>query len=75
PNQQWVEAPLMTGQGVAIVFVKEVKDAAEDTFDAEKDNVREEALKAKGAVRFARWMASVRDRHEISINKRVIDRF
>ncbi|MDX8383573.1 MAG: SurA N-terminal domain-containing protein, partial [Ghiorsea sp.] len=47
PNQQWVEAPLMTGQGVAIVFVKEVKDAAEDTFDAEKDNVREEALKAK----------------------------
>jgi len=75
PNQQWVAAPLLTRQGVAVVFVQDVKDAASDTFDTEKDAVRDEALKAKGAVRFARWMASVRDRHEITINKRVLDRF
>ena len=75
PNQQWVNAPLVTEQGVAIVFVNDVKGASDDTFDVEKESVREEALKAKGAVRFARWMSSVRDRHEISINNRVLDRF
>jgi len=75
PEANWVDSTLMTGQGIAVVFVEEVQQADSSTFEAEADIVRDEALKAKGAVRFARWMARVRDRHEISVNKRVLERF
>ncbi len=75
PKASWVESTLATAQGVAVVFVKDIEQADSAIFEAEADAVRDEALKAKGAVRFARWMASVRDRHEISVNNRVLDRF
>jgi len=66
---------LPTAQGIAIVYVQDVQEADAATYDAEAETMRDEAVKAKGAVRFARWMASVRDRHEISVNNRVLDRF
>ena len=75
PKASWVEAPLPTAQGIAVVYVQEVEEADEATFAKESETIRAEALKAKGAVRFARWMASVRDRHEININNKVLDRF
>jgi len=75
PESRWVDAPLPTAQGIAIVYVQDVQEADAATYDAEAETMRDEAVKAKGAVRFARWMASVRDRHEISVNNRVLDRF
>ncbi|MDX8388372.1 MAG: SurA N-terminal domain-containing protein [Ghiorsea sp.] len=75
PESTWVDATIPTGQGFAVVFVQNVDEANSATFDTEADAVRDEAVKAKGAVRFARWMASVRDRHEISVNDRVLERF
>jgi len=75
PKATWVDSTLPTSQGFAVVFVKDVEEADEATFADDSVAVREEAIRAKGAVRFARWMASVRDRHEISVNNKVLDRF
>ena len=75
PEKTWVNHVVPTSEGIAVVYVQEVEHADEKVFATEAGAVRDEALKAKGAVRFARWMASVRDRHEISLNKRVLDRF
>jgi len=73
PEASWVDATLPTSQGIAIVFVQDVRAADDKTLEKESEAVREEAIKAKGAVRFARWMASVRDRHEITVNNKVLD--
>ncbi|MDQ7001661.1 MAG: SurA N-terminal domain-containing protein [Ghiorsea sp.] len=75
PEGSWVNHVIATPKGVAVVHVQMVEHADEQVFAAESAAVRDETLKAKGAVRFARWMASVRDRHEITVNNRVLDRF
>jgi len=75
PEGQWVNHVIPTPAGAAVVVVQKVEHADKQVFAAEADKVRDETLKAKGAVRFARWMASVRDRHEIVINNRVLERF
>lgn len=75
PEASWVDVTLPTAQGIAVVYVQNIDPADAAEFAAHADAVRDEAVKAKGAVRFARWMASVRDRHEISINERVLERF
>ena len=75
PEASWVDSTLNTDQGMAVVYVKKVQPADATMFESEAAQVRDEALKAKGGVRFARWMSSVRDRHEISINNKVLDRF
>jgi len=31
-------------------------------------------VKAKGAVRFARWISTVRDRHDIVIHSKVLEK-
>lgn len=75
PATEWVSKTMSTPQGIAVVYVQAVQGADDKTFQAEAESVRQEALKAKGAVRFARWMASIRDRHDISVNDKVLDRF
>ena len=75
PEKSWVNHVVPTSEGIAVVYVQQVEHADEKVFAEESGAVRDETLKAKGAVRFARWMASVRDRHDISINNRVLDRF
>ncbi|MDQ6980005.1 MAG: SurA N-terminal domain-containing protein [Ghiorsea sp.] len=75
PEGNWVNHVMPTSEGIAVVYVQQVEHADEKVFAEEAGAVRDETLKAKGAVRFARWMASVRDRHDISINNRVLERF
>ncbi|MDQ6988319.1 MAG: SurA N-terminal domain-containing protein [Mariprofundaceae bacterium] len=75
PQGQWLGVHVQTAQGVAVVYVQDVQAANDDAFADAAAAVREEAVKAKGAVRFARWMASVRDRHDIVINQRVLGRY
>ncbi len=71
----WVGQAIKVPQGFAVVRVEKIIPASEDEFNSKKDEISEKARKAKGAVRFARWMASVRDRHEITINQRALDRY
>ena len=75
PDKHWVDTVMATPDGFAVVFVQEVQPADESLFAEQKDTIRREVLKAKGAVRFATWMASVRDRHDIDVNERVLNRF
>jgi peptidyl-prolyl cis-trans isomerase D len=71
----WVEQTIRVPQGFAVVRVEKVIPASEDEFKNRKDEIAREAEKTKGQIRFARWMASVRDRHEITSNRQVLDRY
>ncbi len=62
-------------KGFAVVQVRDVISATEDEFIKQADGIRQEIRKANGASRFARWIASVRDRHEININETALDRY
>lgn len=70
-----IASPIEVSKGFAIVQVKSVVAPDASEFDARKASIRTEVEKAKGAVRFARWMATVRDHHEITINRKVLERF
>ncbi|MDQ6959389.1 MAG: SurA N-terminal domain-containing protein [Mariprofundaceae bacterium] len=72
---QMVNHVLEVPQGFAIIKVKRVIAAGDEQFAKQADGLRSELVKAKGAVRFARWMASVRARHAIKIHQDVLARF
>jgi len=75
PEGGMVGRVIDVARGFAVVRVRKVISASDEEFAKQADSIRQELLKASGAQRFARWMASVRDRHEISINTSVLDRF
>lgn len=75
PPGTWVENSFEVPQGIAIIRVEKIINASDSEFNSQKDNIRKEVKKSKGAVRFARWMASVRDNHEIVIHPGTLDRF
>ncbi len=70
-----ISAPVEVSKGFAVVQIKEIIAPSTNEFDAQKESMRLEVEKSKGAVRFARWMASVRDNHEIVINDQILERF
>jgi len=74
PNQI-VNHILEVPQGFAIVQVKHVIAADNAEFARQANGLRSELVKAKGAVRFTRWIASVRARHDIKIHQDVLARF
>lgn len=71
----WAGKPVNTSRGLALVYVEKVEAPAAAELTKQRAAIRKEVQKSKGAVRFARWMASVRDRHEIVLHKDVIARF
>ncbi|MDX8397187.1 MAG: peptidylprolyl isomerase [Mariprofundaceae bacterium] len=73
PAGQWASKAVPTSQGLAVVYVVKRISGDQKVFDKEKASLAIEAAKAKGAVRFARWMATVRDRHEIVIHNQVLE--
>jgi peptidyl-prolyl cis-trans isomerase D len=70
-----ITAPIEVSKGFAVVQVKEVVAPDESELAAQKESLRSEVEKSKGAVRFARWMATVRDNHNIKIHRDVLERF
>jgi len=72
---EWVEQTMRVPQGFAVVRVEKIIPASEDEFKNKKAEITREAEAAKGGIRFARWMASVRDRHEITTNQQALDRY
>ncbi|MDX8410983.1 MAG: SurA N-terminal domain-containing protein [Mariprofundaceae bacterium] len=60
--------------GLAILQIRDVIAAPEEDFAKQEASIRRELVAQKGAVRFSRWISSVRNRHEISINQTVLDR-
>lgn len=61
-------------QGLAVAKVERVIAAPEDAYAKQAEALRAELKREKGAVRFARWMASVRDRHDIKVNQDLLAR-
>ena len=72
PEQQWANKAVATSRGLALIFVEKITPGDEKTFAEQKDALTLEAKKAKGSVRFARWMASVRDRHDIKVHQKIL---
>jgi len=72
---QTVDHVLEVPQGFAVVQVKHVIAANDAAFAKQADGIRSELVRTKGAVRFTRWMASVRARHDIEIHQDVLARF
>ena len=74
-DQHWANQAVATSRGLALVYVAKTIAGDDATFEKQKDAIRLEAAKAKGAVRFARWMATVRDRHDIVVHNNVLAQF
>ena len=70
-----ITSPIEVSKGFAVVQVKSIITPDESEFDAQKASMRTEVEKGKGAVRFARWMATVRDNHDIVIHRNILERF
>jgi len=75
PAGGWVDRSLSVPQGIAVVRVDRVIAPEEKEFEAQKESVTTSLRKAKGQARFSRWMASVRDRYEIVVDEKVLERF
>ncbi len=72
---QTVDHVLEVPQGFAVVQVKHVIAANDAEFAKQVDGIRSELVRTRGAVRFARWMASVQARHNVEIHQDVLARF
>lgn len=73
-EKQWASKPIVTSRGLALVYVTKTIAGDNKIFTEQKPAIALKASKAKGAVRFARWISTVRDRHEIVIHNDVLER-
>ena len=71
----WLNSSISVPQGYAAVRVEKVIAPSDDEFNKQKANITKQVVKAKGAVRFARWLSSVRERYEIVTNATELARF
>lgn len=72
-SKQWLPEAINTSRGLALIYVQEINKASDEDFANEKDSIKIESVRNKGAVRFARWMATIRDQHDIIIYQNVLD--
>ena len=70
-----IASPIEVSKGFAVVQVKSVTAPDDSEFEAQKESMRSEVEQGKGAVRFARWMATVRDNHDVVIHRNTLERF
>jgi len=73
--ERWVNRSLNVPQGIAVVRVEEIIPASEEEFAGKKDEISRTVQQSKGAVRFNRWMTSLRDRYNIQTNAKLLERF
>jgi len=74
-NKSVLPAPVEVSKGFAVVQVKDITLPSDNAFEAQKESMRKEVEKSKGSVRFARWMATIRDNHEIIVHRNILERF
>ena len=74
-NKSVLSAPVEVSKGFAVVQVKNIIAPSDDAFETQKELMRVEVEKSKGSVRFARWMATVRDNHDIIVHRNILERF
>jgi len=74
-NKSVLPAPVEVSKGFAVVQVKNIIAPSDSEFETQKEPMRVEVEKSKGSVRFARWMATVRDNHDIIVHRNILERF
>jgi len=62
-------------QGYAAVRIEKTIAPADDEYAKQKAGIARQVEQAKGAVRFARWMASTREGYDIVTNEKELERF
>jgi len=72
--KQWANKAVATSRGLALVYVTKAIAGDDAAFAKQKDAITLQAAKAKGAVRFARWISTVRERHDIVIHNNVLEK-
>jgi len=72
--KQWASKAIQTSRGLALVYVTKTIAGDDKAFSKQKAAIALKAAKAKGAVRFARWISTVRDRHDIVIHPKVLEK-
>ncbi|HXH64175.1 MAG TPA: peptidyl-prolyl cis-trans isomerase [Mariprofundaceae bacterium] len=75
PKGQWADHVIEVPNGLALVRVEDVIAPDQGEYAKERDAITLDVARSMGAVRFARWMASVRARHSIKVNTQALDRF
>ena len=75
PKGQWVNHVIEVPQGLALVRVDDVIAPDQTEYAKQHDAIAQQVARNMGAVRFARWMASVRAHHSIKVNTKALDRF
>ncbi|MDQ6961173.1 MAG: SurA N-terminal domain-containing protein [Mariprofundaceae bacterium] len=64
-----------TEKGFALVQVDRILTASDDDFALMRDDLETELRKSGGQSRFERWMSSVRQHHDIQVNKSILLKF
>lgn len=72
---EWLKLSPKVPQGYAAVRVEKTIAPSDDQFAKLKPGIASQVSRSKGAARFARWMASVRNGYEIVIDKKELERF
>ena len=65
---------LEVNKGLAIIQVKHITEADAADFEKQRATIRDALQRSEGAVRFARWMANTRARHDIKIDQAVLEK-
>lgn len=73
-TKQWASKAVATSRGMALIYVAEAIAGDDASFEEQKESIALQTVKAKGAVRFARWISTVRDRHDIVIHSKVLEK-
>ncbi len=71
----WLNQSMQVAQGYAAVRVEKTIASPDDEYAKQKASITKQVEQAKGAVRFARWMASVREGYEIVTDDKELERF
>jgi len=71
----WLNQSMNVPQGYAAVRIEKAIAPSDEEFAKQKANIVKQAQQAKGQVRFARWMASVREGYEIVTNEKELERY
>ncbi|ATX79092.1 peptidyl-prolyl cis-trans isomerase D [Mariprofundus aestuarium] len=71
----WVARSMSVPQGMAVVRVDKVIAPDEKDLEAQREAISKAVKQAKGQARFSRWMASLRDRYEIAVDEKVLERY
>jgi len=75
PSRGWLNQSIEVAQGYAAVRVEKTIAPSDDEYAKQKASIARQVEQSKGTVRFARWMASVREGYEIVTNDKELERF